>query len=255
MILLEHSATGPALAGEDISHPDPKSRATSFDHVVRSKCQGDPVTVLLAEERATVRRAFCANFRPADGIVVVGQADDSSQVLGSVERLQPDVVVIAVKMALRLGLETLSRTLKARWGSDLVVLLPNRESPFVMHVAASGAAGYLSEQDSAGQMTATICQAHDHADGRRCGVGRLQGTSRLFLTDDPACGKETMHLSTREREVLHWVAEGNANKQIAARLSLSIKTIEKHRQNLMDKLGIHETATLTRYALYAGIVQ
>ncbi|MDP3070748.1 MAG: response regulator transcription factor [Opitutaceae bacterium] len=208
----------------------------------------------MAEERAAVRQAFCANCSADEGVAVVGQAADSSHVLGSVERLRPDVVVMAMRMALRLGLETLRRTLKARWGADLLVLLPNRECPFVTHVAAAGAAGYVSERDPSGLMVAAIRQVHGNHDGCPCGFGRPQGTPRPSINRDPAGGKETTHLTARERETLRLIAEGNANKQIAAKFGLSIKTIEKHRQNLMDKLGIHETATLTRYALYTGIV-
>jgi DNA-binding NarL/FixJ family response regulator len=82
---------------------------------------------------------------------------------------------------------------------------------------------------------------------------RVPGSSN---SNDPfATDRDITRLTFREREVLQFIAEGNGNKQTASKLSISVKTVEKHRQSIMDKLRIHETATLTRYAMYAGLVQ
>lgn len=205
---------------------------------------GESITVILAEDRANIREAFGAYFPPQDGIKVVGQAADCRQVLGLVENLRPDVVVIAMRMALRIGIETIRRLLKTRWGSELLILLPNRECPFVQHVAVAGASGYLTEQDSSQVMAARIRQVR---------AGSKGGFSPR-VKSEIANVKESTRLTPREQETLKMIAEGCTNKAIASEMAISIKTVEKHRQHLMDKLAIHETATLTRYALYVGLV-
>ncbi len=208
-----------------------------------SRLAGEPVTVLLADDRSNLRQAFGTYFRPDDGIAVIGDAADDGDVLGKAEKLRPHVVVIAMRMALRIGLETLGRMLKTRCGSELIVLLPHRECPFVNHVTVAGAAGYLTEQDTSELMAAVIRKVRGKSKANPRGFSRHAGTVPT---------KDATSLTTREQEVLKMIAEGRTNKAIAADICISIKTVEKHRQHVMDKLGIHETATLTRYALYAG---
>lgn len=210
-----------------------------------TRVAGEPITILLAEDRTNIRQAFGTYFRSDDGIVVVGQASDDGAVLEMAERLRPHVVVIAMRMALRLGLETLGRILRTRWGSELMVLLPHRDCPFVNHVTVAGAAGYLTEQDTSDLMAAAIRKACAKARGGARGFDRHA---------DATPPKDATSLTKREQEALRMIAEGRTNKAIAAEMCISIKTVEKHRQHVMDKLGIHETATLTRYALYAGFV-
>lgn len=204
---------------------------------------GGAVTVLLADERADIRESFAAHFPPEDGIRLVGEATKSGEVLGLVERLRPHVVVIAMRMAVRLGVETVRHILRMRWSSEVLILLPNRGCPFVRHFAVAGASGYLTQEDTADVVAEKIRQAR----AKPQATDRLQSSKFTSAT-------ETMRLTSREEETLRMIAEGCTNKGMASEMGISIKTIEKHRQHLMDKLGIHETATLTRYALYVGLV-
>ncbi len=232
-----------------------QSLAVSDATTTRGQRTSGRVTVLLAEERNIVREGIGALLGPAAGIAVVGQAADSSQMFELAARLRPDFVIMAVRMALRLGLETVRGVLHSRCGSGLLVLLPHRDCPLIGHIGVAGVAGYLTEEDSAERMANAIRELP------RCNeiaspAASWRETTRFSSGEGTAAaGKEITRLTARECEALQLIAEGNANKQIAGKLSISIKTVEKHRQNLMDKLGIHETATLTRYALFSGIVQ
>jgi DNA-binding NarL/FixJ family response regulator len=208
------------------------------------------VTLLLAEERTMVRQGIDALLRPAPGIAVVGHAADSGQMFELAAKLRPDCVIVAVRMALRLGLETVRGVLQSRCGSSLLVLLPRRDCPLIGHVSVAGAAGYVTEEDSAERVAHAIRGLRRAGDDARVPAGCCAPPR---FSSAPG-GREITRLTARECEALQLIAEGNANKQIAGKLRISIKTVEKHRQNLMDKLGIHETATLTRYALLTGIV-
>jgi DNA-binding NarL/FixJ family response regulator len=131
--------------------------------------------------------------------------------------------------------------------------MPHHNSSFSQQVLAEGAAGYLSEQACPQILTATVRDAH--AQRQAPPSPNSIGKWRTSSPEKPhSYGESPLYLTSREREVLHLIAEGYPNKQTASLLSISIKTVEKHRQHLMDKLGIHETAGLTRYALYTGII-
>ncbi len=215
---------------------------------------GKSITVLLAEERTIVRQGIDALLAVKEDITVVGQATDFRQAFALAEKLRPDVVIIAISMALRTGLEALRRIFETRYGSRLLVLVPhNGNNSFAAHVAASGAAGCLTEQAGSQLLATAVREVHGRNQFFGPGGGRPAESQPPARQRGAAPEKAITRLTSRECEVLQLIAEGNANKQTASRLSISVKTVEKHRQHLMDKLGIHETATLTRYAVYAGI--
>lgn len=212
------------------------------------------ITVLLAEERTIVRQGLDALLAHKDDITVIGQAPDCRRTFELAEQLRPNVVIIAISMALRNGLESLRRILESCCGARVLVLLPhNGNDALVAHVAAAGAAGSLTEQASSQLLATAVRKVHATKQFVRQGVARL--TEPPMPRAGAAVTKDRTQLTARERQVLQLIAEGNANKQTASKLCISIKTVEKHRQHVMDKLDIHETASLTRYAVYAGIAQ
>ena len=193
-------------------------------------------------------------MRSTDDVELVGQAPDPLLVLDLAKKLRPDVVIISIRMVLRIGLENFQNTLGHCCKARLLVLVPCDDRAFFEHVIASGAAGYLTEQACSEVLLAAIRSVHAKEPFSQ------NGTNRIFVRPSSTRNGsilppgETTSLTPRERQVLQLVAEGFANKQTAGKLCISIKTVEKHRQRLMDKLGIHETAGLTRYALYAGFI-
>lgn len=215
---------------------------------------GKTITVLLVEDRTIVRKGIAALLEAEENLSVTGQTADAAEALNLAESLHPDVVIVAIRLALRAGLEPFRRSIEARCGARVVVLLPHGDNnALTEHAAAAGAAGSITEQAS-GHLLASAVRAACWSQNPFVRPGmRLPGRSN---SNDPfATDRDITRLTFREREVLQFIAEGNGNKQTASKLSISVKTVEKHRQSIMDKLRIHETATLTRYAMYAGLVQ
>jgi DNA-binding NarL/FixJ family response regulator len=147
-------------------------------------------------------------------------------------------------MPLLNGLEAVRQILRDRPGARIILLSAHAESAYVEQAMAFGAKGYLLKQASLDVLAKAIREAH---------AGRIFfGPSVQYPGAAEAAKKPA--LTVREAEVLQMVAEGLANKQIAGELDISIKTVEKHRQTLMEKLGIHDTAGLTRYAMSHGVI-
>lgn len=213
-----------------------------------------PITVLVAEERHGFGEGIAAWLLGED-IAVVGVAPYCIGVTELAAKLRPDVVIVTFGLALRDGLEAMRRTLARLCGARLLVLTPHADHAFGEHIAAAGAAGYLPEEACSELLLSAVRAVHEKH--RFFPPDFVHRADRSAATGFDRTGSEKIatNLTPREREILRLVAEGNANKQTAAKLGISIKTVEKHRQSLMDKLRIHDTATLTRYALYAGIVR
>ena len=227
----------------------------SADFVAVDHPKRDPatITVLMADERGALPEVLKSLLSLAN-ISILGVSDHYPQLLEAASRHRPDVVIISFGLALKTGLERVSRTLTETCGARLLVLTPHTDHAFGEHIAAAGAAGFLHEHACPEQLTSAVRAVHEKSDffPRGCVHAPLRTacSQRRSVSD-----RNRSELTAREREILRHIAEGNANKQTASKLGISIKTVEKHRQRLMDKLRIHETATLTRYALYAGIAR
>jgi len=214
------------------------------------------ITVVLAEDHTVVREGLKALLETESDLEVVGEAQDGRRAVQMVLSLRPDVVVMDIAMPLLNGLEATKQILKAAPATRVIILSAHGDDEYVEQTEALGAAGYLVKQTSAHLLSNAIREAHKGkkvfspviskrlADRRQKWPGRA-GDRKKGLA----------RLSSREVEVLQLIAEGMANKQAASELGISVKTIEKHRQNLMSKLEIHDTAGLTRYAIAAGIVE
>ena len=172
------------------------------------------------------------------------------------KKLRPAVVVMDIAMPLLNGLEATRQILQAVPATKVLILSAHSDEAYVEQVTALGAAGYLIKQTSAHFLSAAI-RAVDKGNtffsptiARQHHESRLKACDRGGLVKNKGAG-----LSSREAEVLQLIAEGQANKQVAAELGISVKTVEKHRQRLMAKLHIHDTAGLTRYAISVGIIE
>ena len=191
-----------------------------------------------------------------DKINVVATTSRYREMAELAATLRPDVVLISFGMALKPGLALVRRKLGQLCGARLLVLTPHTDHAFGAHIAASGAAGFIHDQTSAALLTAAVREVHEKkSDFFPRSFVRYALSGDRSHQDLASSDNNPTDLTAREREVLQHIAAGNANKQTASKLGISIKTVEKHRQRLMDKLHIHETATLTRYALYADIAR
>ncbi len=214
------------------------------------------IKTLLADDHTVVREGLRALLLADGGIQVVGQAHDGREAVELALSLRPDVVVMDIAMPLLNGLEATRQILAAAPNIKVLILSAHSDDAYIDRVVAVGAVGFLVKQTSAQILAKAI---HDVMAGNAFYSPQISRRLRDHYQKPDKIGglmiKKATGLTSRELEVIQLVAEGQANKQVAAGLNISIKTVEKHRQHLMDKLNIHDTAGLTRYAIAQGIIE
>jgi len=215
-----------------------------------------PITILLAEDHAIVRQGLIALLKLDVSFQLVGEAKTGREAVALAQSLRPDVILMDIAMPVLNGLEATRQIRAANPTAKVIVLSAHSDEVYVEKMIEAGVAGFLEKQSSAEILTKAI---HEVAKGRSffspAIARRLQNNPSKQRDRDGLLKANGSRLTSRETEVLQLVAEGSANKQVAAELGISIKTVEKHRQHLMDKLNIHDTAGLTRYAIAAGIIE
>ena len=214
------------------------------------------ITVLLAEDHEVVRSGLRRLLEAENDIEVLAEASTGSQAVELTKRLRPAIVVMDVAMPLLNGVEATRQILRAVPGTKVLILSAHGDDAYVEGAMASGAVGYLIKQTSVHTLIEAIREVQKGNTFFSPAVARRVHTRHPESLDRKGRSRtKVTRLSSREAEVLQLIAEGEANKQIAAELGISIKTVEKHRDHLMRKLDIHDTAGLTRYAIAAGIIE
>ena len=187
---------------------------------------------------------------------IVGEAEDGRQAVALVKKLRPAVVLMDVAMPLLNGLEATRQIRKDFPDTKVLILSAHSHAAFVKQVTDLGATGFLLKHTSSAVLATAIREVHKGNTFYSPSISkRLDGRDQKSLERDENSKKKNNCLSSREVEVLQLIAEGHANKQVAAELGLSFKTVDKYRQSLMGKLNIHEIAGLTRYAIAEGIIE
>jgi DNA-binding NarL/FixJ family response regulator len=214
------------------------------------------ISVLLAEDHVVVRQGLRSLLTAEPDIDVVGEAGNGRQAVQMAHQLRPDVIVMDISMPILNGLEATSQIVGDGLPSKVLILSSHADDEYVQKLTEAGASGYLVKYSAAGDMIKAVREiSKGNAYFSPSILKRLIELYRESNVQDRHILRDNEHLTSREHAVLQMVAEGYGNKQMAAALSLSIKTVEKHRQQLMDKLDIHEVAGLTRYAIAHGIVE
>jgi DNA-binding NarL/FixJ family response regulator len=212
------------------------------------------ITVLLADDHTIVREGLRALLEAEGDIEVVGEAQTGRQAVQLTMKLRPDVVIMDVAMPLLNGLEATRRIRKVVPAAKVLILSAHGDDTFVEQATLVGADGYLIKQTSADLLAKAIREVQKGNTFFSPSIAHcLHGLSSQ--SPNGQGGLKKTALTSREVEVLQLIAEGKANKQVAAQLDISIKTVEKHRQHLMSTLDLHDTAGLTRYAIAAGIIE
>lgn len=214
------------------------------------------VTVLLAEDHQILLDGLRILIQGDSHIQIIGEAKTGREAVLMADEHQPDVIILDIAMPMLNGIQAARQILKNRPGAKIMMLSAHADPEYVDQVMAIGVVGYLTKQASAEQLTQAILEVYSGgtffspsvARHLRDHYNKLAPKNRTFI-------KKDVHLTTREAELLQLIAEGHVNKQIASELNISIKTVEKHRQNLMEKLHIHEIAGLTRFAIAAGVIE
>ena len=213
------------------------------------------ITILLAEDHAIVRQGLCALLNADGHFLMVGEARNGREAVELAHALKPDVILMDIAMPVLNGLEATRQILTANPAAKIIILSAHSDDAYVERMNEVGVAGFVEKQTSAEILSKAICEvAKGNVFFSPAIAKRLKDVQRQPRDRDGLLKVHVARLTPRESEVLQLVAEGSANKQVAAELGISIKTVEKHRQQLMDKLNIHDTAGLTRYAISTGVI-
>jgi DNA-binding NarL/FixJ family response regulator len=214
------------------------------------------ITVLLAEDHMIVREGFRKMLELEDDFEVVGEAQDGRQAVALAKKFRPEVVLMDIAMPLLNGLEATRQVLKAIPTTKVIMLSAHSDDAYVKNATDSGASGFLLKQTSAHDVCRAIREVHNGKTFLSPSISKRRNHFNPQPLGRAKKGnKKIAELTSREMEVLQLIAEGNTNKETAGELGIGIKTVEKHREHLMEKLDIHDTAGLTRYAIGAGIIE
>jgi DNA-binding NarL/FixJ family response regulator len=210
------------------------------------------IRIILADDHQIVRQGLRMLLEAELDMVVIAEACNGREALRRAEELLPDVIIMDITMPELNGIEATRQILSIAPGIKVIALSMNADSRFVLNMFRSGVSGYLLKECSQGELVKAIRTVIK--DKIYLGPGISDIVIKDFLTGRQATdGSAFSTLTTKERQVLQLMAEGKTTRQIAARLYVSIKTIESHRKQVMDKLGIHSVAGLTKYAIREGL--
>jgi DNA-binding NarL/FixJ family response regulator len=214
------------------------------------------IKILLIDDHLVVRDGLRSLLSAEVDMEIVGEGGNGRQAVQMASELHPDVIVMDIGMPILNGLEASAQIIQAGSTARVLILSSYSEDKYVHQLAEAGVAGYLVKETAAAELINAVRQIHKgNPYFSPTILKRILGLYRYSHGAPTEQGRGSEPPTSREQEVLQMVAEGHVNKQIAATLNLSIKTVGKHRQQLMDKLDIHDIAGLTRYAIARGIVE
>jgi len=213
------------------------------------------VEVLLVDDHAVVRQGLRALLEAEGDIAVVGEAEDGREAVVLAKKTLPDVVLMDVAMPGLNGLEATRQIVRNVPSTKVLVLTSYGNDDYITQMLQAGAVGYLVKQSAAADLLKAVRRVRTGQPFFSPTISARLRRNGHELSRPQKPARKGPSLTSREAEVLQLIAEGLANKQIAAELSISIKTVEKHRQQAMNKLNIHDVASLTRYAIARGWVE
>lgn len=205
------------------------------------------IKVILGEDHHLVREAVRALLEKADDIEVIAEASDGQEALNLVTRYEPDVLVIDVSMPKMTGILVTEALKRQKSRTQVVILSVHSKKTIIQQALKSGALGYVVKQTVSQELLEAIRAASQ-------GERYLNEIVQTVMSTEEQIPQQLSVLTLREQQVLKLIAEGNTNKEIADLLSLHIKTIEKHRASLINKLKINDVPSLVRVALKFGLI-
>lgn len=211
-----------------------------------------PIRVLIADDHALVRAGIRALVEKIKGLVVVGEAGKGSEALELVKELRPNLMLLDLTMPDGGGFEVLDHVRKQFPEVRVIVLTVHEAGEYAIRALREGAAGFLPKSAASTELEQaiqTVIRGEVYISpemSQRTVIEFGKGVTKRDLLDS---------LSPRQREVLRLIAEGRTTKQIAQELGISVKTVETHRAQLMERLGIRDVAGLVRYAILVGLIE
>ena len=215
------------------------------------------ISILVADDHMFIREAIASLLSGDPGLTLVGEADNGRSALQQALEKKPDVLLMDIGMPRLNGLEAARQIRSMAPDVKVILLTAFGNDQYIQQVVDGNIQGYLLKDSPSNLLTHAI---HEVAKGGKFYSPVISRRMRTIYDEATARGDgrtpppPAIKLTSREVEVLQLIAEGAANKQVAGELNISIKTVEKHRQNLMEKLRIHDTASLTRYAISTGVI-
>jgi DNA-binding NarL/FixJ family response regulator len=214
-----------------------------------------PIRILLADDHALVRAGIRALVQRVTGLQVVGEASDGREAFRLVKDCEPDVVLMDVAMPELNGLDAIPRILKQNPSVRVIILSMHASREYVLRALQAGAAGYVLKNAAVDELETAIRTV---ARGDKYLTPAVSGQLIASVTSGKSDGARRMlpvdALTQRQREILQLIAEGRTTREIAETLHISVKTVETHRTLLMDRLNLHDVASLVRYAIRVGLV-
>lgn len=205
------------------------------------------IRVLVVDDHAILREGICSLLERYDDIAVVGEAANGAQALAQVEALRPDIVLMDLAMPEMDGLEA-TRLMRQRYPEVKVLILTQHDNQeYIAPALQAGAAGYVLKRSGGREVITAIRQVYEQ--DAFLGPGVAREMIRDYTAAGPVGNWPTNRLTEREREVLRLVVAGQSNKEIAQLLVISPKTASVHRTNIMEKLGVRNSAELVRHVM------
>lgn len=212
----------------------------------------EPIRVLVADDHAIVRTGIRHVLESEPGFVVVGEASTGAEALDLAASLHPDVAVLDISLPGTSGLRVAAELRQRAPETQILILSMHDNTEYVLESLRAGVHGYLLKDTAATELRSAIRAVRR---GESFFSPPIAGRLSAVVRGDPAGSSSAlMQLTARERQVLIGVAKGHTNREMAAQLGISPRTVESHRENLMKKLGVRTVAGLTRLALEAGLV-
>ena len=214
------------------------------------------ISILIAEDHNVIRQGLSSLLKSEESFRVSGEAKNGREAVAMALADHPDVILMDISMPLLNGIDATRQILAANPDARIVILSAHTEDEYFEEIIKVGAFAFLNKDIPTDVLFGAIRKAADRAFSFSPSIiKRLNRKKSRSQRRDGLVKFEFPTLTPREREVLQLVAEGLSNKQSALELHISIKTVDRHRQSVMDKLDIHGTAGLTRYAISAGVIE
>jgi two-component system, NarL family, response regulator NreC len=207
------------------------------------------IRVILADDHVLVRQSL-KSLLEREGFQVVGEASDGQEAIRRVESLRPDIAVMDISMPILNGVDAARELSRSFPKTKSVLLTQHDEDQYISEALEAGVMGYVLKSQAASDLVQAIGQVSRGQFYLSPGVSSAVAQAFRSKSEKPRDP-----LTSRERQVLQLIAEGKSTKDVASLLGISVKTAESHRTRLMQKLDIHETASLVRYAVRRGIVE
>src|SRR5712664_666380 len=208
--------------------------------------------ILLADDHALVRAGMRALLGELPGVDVIAETGDGREALRLIRERKPDIALIDITMPGLNGLEVAAKAVQDHPATRVIIVSMHRDDESVRRALVAGASGYLLKNSDRSELELAL-RAVARGD-KWLSPSLTKRVVAAYTHGAPGDGRFAV-LTPRQREVLQLVAEGHSNKEIATRLNVALKTVETHRTELMERLGIHGVASLVRYAIQVGLVR